>query len=47
MHTNKYFVFNPQAIEEQIEKETQLISETEAERQNLVRQAQQAGELED
>lgn len=42
---NKYFVFVPQHIEREVEKDIQVLSELEAERQALVRQAQQAGEL--
>ncbi|GAB2649018.1 hypothetical protein [Vibrio panuliri] len=41
MNVNKYFVFVPQAIEEDFETDIQLISETEAERQALVKLAQQ------
>jgi len=42
---NKYFVFVPHHLEREVEKDTQLISEMEAERQALVKQAQIAGEL--
>ncbi|MBA5764009.1 hypothetical protein H2O73_16715 [Vibrio sp. 404] len=42
---NKYFVFVPQHIEREVEKDIQVLSELEAERQALVRLAQQAGEL--
>ncbi len=41
MTINKYFVFVPQDVEQEIEN--QLVSDQEAQRQALVKQAQQEG----
>ncbi|EOU2461524.1 hypothetical protein [Vibrio navarrensis] len=43
MTINKYFVFVPQDVEQEIEN--QLVSDQEAQRQALVKQAQQEGGL--
>lgn len=43
MTINKYFVFVPQDVEQEIEN--QLVSDQEAQRQALVKQAQQGGGL--
>ncbi|MFH4664058.1 MULTISPECIES: hypothetical protein [Vibrio] len=43
MTINKYFVFVPQEVEQEIEN--QLVSDQEAQRQALVKQAQQEGGL--
>ncbi|MDA0148219.1 hypothetical protein [Vibrio sp. LaRot3] len=45
MTINKYFVFVPMIEELNTEKESKLISDKEAQRQALVKQAQQSGEL--
>ncbi|WP_260261412.1 hypothetical protein [Vibrio intestinalis] len=45
MTINKYFVFVPMNEELGNEKESKLISDKEAQRQALVKQAQQNGEL--
>lgn len=43
MTINKYFVFVPQEVEQEIEN--QLVSDQEAQRQALVKRAQQEGGL--
>lgn len=45
MTHNKYFVFNPAELKQEIQKNSKLKSEKETQRQALVRQAQQAGGL--
>ncbi len=43
--TNKYFVFNPDEIKQELQKNTKVKSIKETQRQALVKQAQQAGGL--
>lgn len=45
MTINKYFVFVPQAVEQNQEKENKLVTDKEAQRQALVKKAQQEGGL--
>ncbi|CAM3006209.1 hypothetical protein QTO01_18665 [Vibrio mytili] len=45
MTLNKYFVFVPVALETEIKKETEVSSNKEAQRQTLLKQAQQQGGL--
>ncbi len=45
MTHNKYFVFNPDELKQELQKNTNVKSAKEAQRQALVRQAQQAGGL--
>lgn len=45
MTINKYFAFNPVKIAQEKPKNTNVISDKEAQRQALVKQAQQAGGL--
>ncbi len=45
MILNKYFVFIPTKLEQEIQNNTKVISVKESQRQALVRQAQQAGGL--
>ncbi|PFG56219.1 hypothetical protein ATG66_2545 [Vibrio sp. ES.051] len=45
MTLNKYFVFIPEALNQEVHKDKQVISEKEAQRQVLVKQAQQEGGL--
>ncbi len=45
MTLNKYFVFNPVELKQELQKNTKVISEKETQRQALVKQAQQAGGL--
>ncbi|MGR4019783.1 hypothetical protein [Vibrio harveyi] len=45
MTLNKYFVFIPTDLDQETRKEQKVISETETQRQALVKQAQQEGGL--
>jgi hypothetical protein len=45
MTLNKYFVFNPAKLKQDIPKNTKVVSAKEVQRQALVKQAQQAGGL--
>ncbi|HCZ9550083.1 TPA: hypothetical protein O4H68_003586 [Vibrio alginolyticus] len=45
MTLNKYFVFIPAELEQEMQKDNQVISEKETQRQALVKQAQQQGGL--
>lgn len=45
MTINKYFVFVPQTEEQHASKDNNVVSEKEAQRQALVKQAQQQGAL--
>lgn len=45
MTLNKYFVFNPVKLKQDIQNNTKVVSEKETQRQALVKQAQQAGGL--
>ncbi|MGR5070127.1 MULTISPECIES: hypothetical protein [Vibrio] len=45
MTLNKYFVFIPADLDQETHKENEVILETEAQRQALVKQAQQEGGL--
>ncbi|EPN8545341.1 MULTISPECIES: hypothetical protein [Vibrio] len=45
MTLNKYFVFIPAELEQEMRKDNQVISERETQRQALVKQAQQQGGL--
>ncbi|ELI9682211.1 hypothetical protein OC523_008590 [Vibrio vulnificus] len=45
MTINKYFVFVPQAVEQNQEKENKVVTDKETQRQALVKQAQQEGGL--
>ncbi|HCG6787687.1 hypothetical protein [Vibrio parahaemolyticus] len=45
MTLNKYFVFIPTELDQEIHKDNQVISEKETQRQALVKQAQQQGGL--
>lgn len=45
MTLNKYFVFIPAELDQEIHKDNQVISEKETQRQALVKQAQQQGGL--
>lgn len=45
MTSNKYFVFVPQAEEQNTSKDSKVVTDKETQRQALVKQAQQQGGL--
>ncbi len=45
MTHNKYFVFNPAGLKQELQKNMKVKSEKETQRQALVKQAQEAGGL--